>query len=284
MRHILKAYYFLHDGVFTLFAKLDFVAPFLIRLYLAPIMLAAGLYKLQNFDATAMWLDQGLKLPYPEVMTYLVTYTELLGGFLLLLGLAVRWVSIPLMVAMLVAAFSVHWDNGWFAIAPSDPLTSTAKPLADIGIPMAQQSMDNSIAVGERLDRASSILANYGHYDWLSEKGNFVILNNGIEFAATYFILLLSLLFSGGGRYLSFDYYLDRNARQYIRSKRVEEKSEPVVEVKPSSAEAPAASREESPEPPSEELPEVAPEKQSEVDSAVPNKLQEKQAGTIAVE
>ncbi|MGB5096622.1 MAG: hypothetical protein WBN82_01805 [Porticoccaceae bacterium] len=44
----------------------------------------------------------------------------------------------------------------------------------------------------------------------LAEKGNFVVLNNGIEFAATYFIMLLSLFFSGGGRYVSLDYWLAR--------------------------------------------------------------------------
>ena len=39
-----------------------------------------------------------------------------------------------------------------------------------------------------------------------------MVLNNGIEFAATYFIMLLSLLFTGGGRYSSLDYWLARRA------------------------------------------------------------------------
>lgn len=232
MRAILGAYYFLHNGFFTLLAKIDGVAPFLIRLYLAPIMLAAGLYKLQHFEATAVWLEQGLNLPYPELMAYLVTYTELIGGFLLLFGLAVRWVSIPLMVVMIVAATTVHWDNGWFAIAPSNPITSAAKPLADIGVPIARASIENSIGVGERLARANGLLNEYGHYGWLTEKGNFAVLNNGVEFAATYFILLLSLFFNGAGRYLSLDYFIDRSARQYLKPKAVESKVEPVVELK----------------------------------------------------
>ncbi len=37
-----------------------------------------------------------------------------------------------------------------------------------------------------------------------------MILNNGIEFAATYFIMLLVLLFMGGGRYTSVDYFIGR--------------------------------------------------------------------------
>jgi uncharacterized membrane protein YphA (DoxX/SURF4 family) len=42
---------------------------------------------------------------------------ELLGAIVLAPGLAVRWISVPLMVTMVVAAFPVHWENGWLAIA-----------------------------------------------------------------------------------------------------------------------------------------------------------------------
>ena len=41
---------------------------------------------------------------------------------------------------------------------------------------------------------------------WLTENGSFVVLNNGIEFAATYFIMLLALFYLGAGRYISMDY------------------------------------------------------------------------------
>lgn len=45
----------------------------------------------------------------------------------------------------------------------------------------------------------------HGNYDWLTSSGSVVILNNGIEFAATYFVMLLALFFMGGGRYVSLD-------------------------------------------------------------------------------
>ena len=61
---------------------------------------------------------------------------------------------------------------------------------------------------------AKEILQEYGNYGWLTQKGNFVILNNGIEFAATYFIMLLTLLFTGGGRFFSIDYWLARGCRK----------------------------------------------------------------------
>lgn len=194
-------------------ACFDGIPPLLFRLYLAPIMIAAGLHKFVSFDAMVEWFgnsDWGLGLPLPTVMVFLAASTELVGGLLLLIGLAVRWVSVPLLFTMIVAITSVHWEHGWFAIAPSNPDTSTAKVLADIGIPAAQESLANSEEVGQRLGAAKSILREHGNYNWLTEKGNYVVLNNGIEFAATYFIMILSLLFTGAGRFFSLDYWVAR--------------------------------------------------------------------------
>ena len=61
-----------------------------------------------------------------------------------------------------------------------------------------------------RLDAAKDILREFGNYGWLTEQGNFVILNNGIEFGVTYLVMLFALFFTGGGRYTSIDYYLSR--------------------------------------------------------------------------
>lgn len=216
MTPLLRAYYFLHDGLFGLLKHLAFSAPLLMRLYLAPVMIAAGLSKVYNIEATAQWFEYSLGLPEPMLMAQLAAYTELVGGFCLLFGFALRWACIPLLITMAVAAVTVHWPNGWFAIAPSDPLTSTAKPLADIGVPAARESLENSVEVGRRLARARGILEAHGNYPWLTAKGNFVVLNNGIEFAATYFIMLLALLFSGAGRWLSLDFYLDRHCRAVV--------------------------------------------------------------------
>lgn len=175
----------------------DGLAPLLLRLYLAPIMLQAGWTKLRHFEDTAAWFgnpEWGLGLPFPELMAALAAGTEFFGGILLLIGLAVRWVSIPLMITMLVAAVSVHWDNGWLAIA------DTSSWLAN----------DRVMESAERLQRARAILQEHGHYDWLTGRGSIVILNNGIEFAVTYFVMLLSLFFTGGGRFTSLDYWLAR--------------------------------------------------------------------------
>ncbi len=193
--------------------RADFLALLLLRLFLGPVFIAAGLTKATSFESTVAWFgnpDWGLGLPLPWLMAFLATAAELVGGFLLLIGVATRYVAIPLLITMAVAATTVHWQHGWFAIAPSDPQTSTARPLAAVGIPAAQRSMENSEEVGRRLNAARNLLREHGNYRWLTEKGTFVVLNNGIEFAATYFIMLLALFFYGGGRFVSLDYWIAR--------------------------------------------------------------------------
>lgn len=155
--------------------------------------------------------EWGLGLPLPWLLAVLATAAELIGGALLLVGLATRLVAVPLMITMLVAITTVHWQHGWIAIAPSNPATSMAAPLAALQLPGAEQSLANSEQVAERLAAARNLLQRHGNYGWLSERGSLVVLNNGIEFAATYLVMLLSLFFTGGGRFLSLDYWLQRH-------------------------------------------------------------------------
>lgn len=174
----------------------DFLAPLALRLYLAPIFWMAGTSKFSAFEDTAAWFgnkDWGLGLPFPELMAFLAASTETVGAIMLLLGLGVRYISIPLMFTMLVAIFAVHWHNGWQAI-------SDAK--------FCLFNCDDAAAASERLARAKDILQEHGNYEWLTEQGNFVVLNNGIEFGVTYLIMLLALFFTGSGKYASVDYWL----------------------------------------------------------------------------
>lgn len=195
----------------------DFLAPLAIRLYLAPIFISAGWNKVTGFDDIVQWFgnsDWGLGLPTPALMAVLVIIAELIGGFALLLGIGSRGFSLMLLVTMVVAALSVHWQNGWFAITPTDPDTSIASVMNVINFWGSDASIANSQAAGERLQAARDILQTHGNYDWLTETGNFVILNNGIEFAATYAIMLLVILFYGAGRYVSLDYWLNPAGRR----------------------------------------------------------------------
>ena len=190
MNALARWYYSIHNAIFLRLRHLDGLAPLAIRLYLVPVFWMAGTQKLSGIENTIEWFgnpDWGLGLPFPTLLAYMAAYTEAVGALLLLVGLATRWISIPLMATMLVAIFAVHWDSGWAAIADS-----------------------GSQDVAVRLGAARELLQEHGNYSWLTEKGTFVILNNGIEFAVTYLIMLFSLLFTGGGRYVSADYYLSK--------------------------------------------------------------------------
>ena len=169
----------------------EFIAPLCLRLYLAPVFWYAGTNKLSGFDGVVEWFgnpDWGLGLPFPWFMAVLATTTEMMGAVLLIVGLGTRWISVPLMVTMLVAIFSVHLSNGWQAVL--DPMSPWAPEHAADGI--------------ERLSRARDILREHGNYDWLTEHGSFVISNNGVEWAVTYLLMLLAIFFMGAGN-LSID-------------------------------------------------------------------------------
>ncbi|MFT6734489.1 MAG: putative oxidoreductase [Polaribacter sp.] len=183
--------------------KIDFLSglPSLaFRIYLANVFWMAGNNKWNPFDSesslqpTIDWFgnsDWGLGLPFPELLAFMAWATEFFGAIFLLLGFATRWISIPLIATMVVAIFTVHIDHGWSAIA---------------------SSADTDVA--SRIEAVRSILQEHGNYEWLTEKGVLVILQNGIEFAFTYLLMLASLLFAGGGRFVSVDYFLDRHFKQ----------------------------------------------------------------------
>ncbi len=186
-----------------LLQRADGLPALALRLYLAPVFWMAGMNKLTAFEDTVAWFgnpDWGLGLPLPWLMAALAMTAELAGAVLLTLGLFTRAICLPLIVTILVAIGMVHAENGWQAIA-------------DPSAPFANERVEQS---AEKLERARSILREHGHYDWLTASGKFVILNNGVEFAVTYLVMLLALLFWGPGRYTSVDYWLWRRLRQRL--------------------------------------------------------------------
>ena len=56
-------------------------------------------------------------------------------------------------------------------------------------------AIERTVEATERLDRAKDILQEHGNCGLLTEHGSLVVLNNGIEFAATYFVILLALVY-----------------------------------------------------------------------------------------
>jgi uncharacterized membrane protein YphA (DoxX/SURF4 family) len=222
MHSIVKIY----QSFLDILPNFDGIPALLLRFYLAPIFIMAGYSKTQMLDPNVTgiasfmadpniiaWFgnaEWGLGLPFPALLANLVILFEFFGGWLLLVGALTRLVSIPLMFTMVIAATSVHAENGWFAITPTNPDISAAKVLTWVGIEQAQASLENSTETANRINIMREILEENGNTQWLFEKGSIVVLNNGIEFSATYFIMLLALFFIGAGRYTSIDYYLKK--------------------------------------------------------------------------
>ncbi len=127
--------------------KFEFIGLFFIRLYLAYIFWIHGNSKLTEVEQFSSFLGS-LDIPFPDIVVWILITSELVGALLLLVGLFVRWVTLPLLTPMILAIFFVNWENGW-------------------------------------------------SYE-----------NNGVELLVTYSILLIVLLFSGAGKYLSLDYWV----------------------------------------------------------------------------
>jgi putative oxidoreductase len=175
--------------------RADFLAPLALRLYLAPIFWTAGINKLTSFPDTVAWFGDkmsGLGLPFPTLMAGLATGTELVGAVSLVFGIGLRWMTLPMMFTMIMAIVTVHWPNGWLAISEG----------------MGPFATERTMQAIQRLHETKELLMDKGDYDHITEYGPLVILNNGIEFAATYLIMLLSLFFTGAGRYVSVDYWV----------------------------------------------------------------------------
>ncbi|MXW53181.1 MAG: DoxX family protein [Gammaproteobacteria bacterium] len=172
---------------------IDGLGPLALRIFLAPVMIEAGWRKIVGFDSTVSWFSN-MGLPFPEVMTTLAAAAEFGGGIFLIVGFCTRLAAIPLMVTMLVAAFLVHAENGWLAISDSSSIFANERVME----------------AAPKKEIIKDIVREHGNYRYLTSSGSITILNNGMEFAITYFVMLLALMFTGGGRYVSVDYWIAR--------------------------------------------------------------------------
>ena len=89
----------------------------------------AGYGKLTNIDATAMYF-KGLGIPMPLLNAYMAGTTETVGGVLLILGLASRIITLPLIGTMIVAYGTAHSDvfDGMWADLPGFVKAFVAAP------------------------------------------------------------------------------------------------------------------------------------------------------------
>jgi len=91
-------------------------APLPLRLIIGYGFLAHGWAKLSRGPAGFARLLEQIGAPLPEATAWVSTLTEVLGGLAILAGAFVAVVSVPLIVMMLVAMFTVHLRYGFSAI------------------------------------------------------------------------------------------------------------------------------------------------------------------------
>ena len=87
-----------------------------LRMVIGYGFLAHGLAKWNRGPANFGKLLLQIGVPLPTATAWVVTMLEIVGGLALLAGVLVAIVSIPLIVSMLVAMFTVHLRYGFSAI------------------------------------------------------------------------------------------------------------------------------------------------------------------------
>ena len=171
----------------------DFIAPLVIRLFLAPMFWVSGVKHLGLFSSSDFviynpltWLNteafqqsvaalnntlfSGMGA---ETLVILLGTIEIIAAILLVLGLGVRWVALALMFVVVVLGLIAMGDAGF-------------------------------------LNTMQQLVMSHGYTDMTS---------NLTEVYLVYFILLLALFFMGAGRWFSLDWYVYRNFMNRIDSK-----------------------------------------------------------------
>src|SRR5215813_13598376 len=88
----------------------------LLRLILGFGFAAHGWAKLSRGPDCFGEILSHIGVPFPHIMAWATTLTELLGGVLLILGAFVIPISFPLIIVMLTALFTVHFQYGYSTI------------------------------------------------------------------------------------------------------------------------------------------------------------------------
>lgn len=94
----------------VLTTKLDWVAPLVARVTLGVLFVSTGWGKVHDLDKVAGFFTD-LGIPLPHLNAVMVSFVELIGGSLLLIGLGSRLAALPLMASMAVAILTAQREN-----------------------------------------------------------------------------------------------------------------------------------------------------------------------------
>lgn len=91
-------------------------APVPIRLLVGFGCMAHGVAKLSKGPDAFAALLQAIGTPAPHFAAWITIFTELLGGFAVMIGAFVSLVSVPLAITLLTAIFTIHLRYGFSSI------------------------------------------------------------------------------------------------------------------------------------------------------------------------
>jgi len=146
----------------NLFARLDFLPSLLARLVIGVVFVQSGWGKLHSLDKVIAFFTE-LGIPAPQIQAPFVAGIEFVCGALVLVGLATRLASIPLIGTMVVAILTAQREN----VASVNDLFGTIECLYAVllvGLVVGgagRISLDAWIA--RRLDAADPILPRQTH-------------------------------------------------------------------------------------------------------------------------
>jgi putative oxidoreductase len=87
-----------------------------LRLIVGYGFIAHGYAKLSRGPETFAVILHTIGVPFPYLMAWLTSLIELIGGFAVLIGAFVPIVSLPMMVVLLTAMFTIHLPYGFFSV------------------------------------------------------------------------------------------------------------------------------------------------------------------------
>jgi putative oxidoreductase len=90
--------------------RIEWLAPLVARITLGVLFMSTGWGKVHSLDkVTAFFTDLGI--PAPGLNAHVVSFVELIGGMLLLVGLASRLAALPLIASMAVAILTAQREQ-----------------------------------------------------------------------------------------------------------------------------------------------------------------------------
>jgi len=91
-------------------------APLFLRLIIGYGFIAHGWAKWSRGPAGLEKLLNNLEIPFASVTAHLLPFLEIVGGLAILLGFLVSIMSVPLIITMLVAMFTIHFKYGFSSV------------------------------------------------------------------------------------------------------------------------------------------------------------------------